>query len=122
MLHYPPVHYIISIHNITINTTDTNVTINGLYPNNEYTVYIKPVNAIGEGLLINITVNITNQQSILTTTTTLTVSVIESLSDTIISSSDDRSTLMSISLTIIDDTLVSEPSSSIEPSTISSLY
>uniref|UniRef100_A0A1X7TV04 Fibronectin type-III domain-containing protein n=1 Tax=Amphimedon queenslandica TaxID=400682 RepID=A0A1X7TV04_AMPQE len=103
MLHYPPVHYIISIHNITINTTDTNVTINGLYPNNEYTVYIKPVNAIGEGLLINIT-----------------VSVIESLSDTIISSSDDRSTLMSISLTIIDDTLVSEPSSSIEPSTISS--
>uniref|UniRef100_A0A1X7SRN2 Fibronectin type-III domain-containing protein n=1 Tax=Amphimedon queenslandica TaxID=400682 RepID=A0A1X7SRN2_AMPQE len=55
-LHYPPVHYIVSVHNITINTTDTNVTINGLYPNNEYTVYIKPVNAIGEGLLINITV------------------------------------------------------------------
>uniref|UniRef100_A0A1X7TW72 Fibronectin type-III domain-containing protein n=1 Tax=Amphimedon queenslandica TaxID=400682 RepID=A0A1X7TW72_AMPQE len=54
-LHYPPVHYIVSVHNITIDTTDTNVTINGLYPNNEYTVYIKPVNAIGEGPLINIT-------------------------------------------------------------------
>uniref|UniRef100_A0A1X7TID2 Fibronectin type-III domain-containing protein n=1 Tax=Amphimedon queenslandica TaxID=400682 RepID=A0A1X7TID2_AMPQE len=56
--HYPPVHYIVSVHNITINTTDTNVTINGLYPNNEYTVYIKPANAIGEGPLINITVAI----------------------------------------------------------------
>uniref|UniRef100_A0A1X7TUJ7 Fibronectin type-III domain-containing protein n=1 Tax=Amphimedon queenslandica TaxID=400682 RepID=A0A1X7TUJ7_AMPQE len=100
--HYPPVHYIISIHNITINTTDTNVTINGLYPNNEYTICIQPVNAIGRGQLINIT-----------------VSVIESLRDTIITSSDDRSTSTSISLTIIDNTLVSETSSSIKPSTIS---
>uniref|UniRef100_A0A1X7TB07 Fibronectin type-III domain-containing protein n=1 Tax=Amphimedon queenslandica TaxID=400682 RepID=A0A1X7TB07_AMPQE len=56
-LHYPPVHYIVKVHNITI-TTDTNVTINGLYPNNEYTVYIKPANAIGDGQLINITVAI----------------------------------------------------------------
>uniref|UniRef100_A0A1X7T8P0 Fibronectin type-III domain-containing protein n=1 Tax=Amphimedon queenslandica TaxID=400682 RepID=A0A1X7T8P0_AMPQE len=63
-LHYPPVHYIVSVHNITINTTDNNVTINGLYPNNEYTVYIKPVNAIGEGPLINITVNITKLRHI----------------------------------------------------------
>uniref|UniRef100_A0A1X7SX81 Fibronectin type-III domain-containing protein n=1 Tax=Amphimedon queenslandica TaxID=400682 RepID=A0A1X7SX81_AMPQE len=101
--HYPPVHYIVSIHNNTINTTDTNVTINGLYPNNEYTICIQPVNAIGRGQLINIT-----------------VSVIESLCDTIISSSDDRSTSTSISLTIIDNTLVSETSSSIKPSTISS--
>ena len=50
------------------------------------------------------------------------VSVIESSSDVITSSSNDRSTSMSISLLIIDNTLVSEASSSIEPSTISSLY
>uniref|UniRef100_A0A1X7TX70 Fibronectin type-III domain-containing protein n=1 Tax=Amphimedon queenslandica TaxID=400682 RepID=A0A1X7TX70_AMPQE len=114
-LHYPPVHYIVSVYNITINTTDTNVTINGLYPNNEYTVYIKPVNPIGEGPLINITVNITEQlcqQSILIITT-LTVSVTKSSSDAITTSSNDRSTSMSISLTIIDNTLVSETSSSI---------
>ena len=49
------------------------------------------------------------------------VSVIESLSDVITSSSDDRFTT-SISLMIIDNTLVSETSSNIEPSTISSLY
>uniref|UniRef100_A0A1X7U056 Fibronectin type-III domain-containing protein n=1 Tax=Amphimedon queenslandica TaxID=400682 RepID=A0A1X7U056_AMPQE len=118
-LHYPPVHYIVSVHNITINTTDTNVTINGLYLNNEYTVYIKPANAIGEGPLINITVNITDQQFI-STTTTLTVSVTKSLSDAITSSSSNRFTSMSISLMIIDNTIVSETSSSIEPSTISS--
>uniref|UniRef100_A0A1X7SZB1 Fibronectin type-III domain-containing protein n=1 Tax=Amphimedon queenslandica TaxID=400682 RepID=A0A1X7SZB1_AMPQE len=89
-LHYPPVHYIVSVHNITINTTDTNVTINGLYPNNEYTVYIKPVNAIGEGQLIS-------------------VSVTESSSDAITSNSNNRSTLASISQTIIDNTLINNP-------------
>uniref|UniRef100_A0A1X7TX66 Fibronectin type-III domain-containing protein n=1 Tax=Amphimedon queenslandica TaxID=400682 RepID=A0A1X7TX66_AMPQE len=77
-LHYPPVHYIVSVHNITINTTDTNVTINGLYPNNEYTVYIKPVNAIGEGPQDNITV-IRTEQHISTLTTSSTDMVFPSL-------------------------------------------
>uniref|UniRef100_A0A1X7SYV8 Fibronectin type-III domain-containing protein n=1 Tax=Amphimedon queenslandica TaxID=400682 RepID=A0A1X7SYV8_AMPQE len=115
-LHYPPVHYIVSVHNITINTTDTNVTINGLYPNDEYTVYIKPVNAIGEGPLINIIVNITEQQSNSkqSTSTNVPVSVTESLSDAITSSNNMTA---SIFLSIIDvtSTIMSDT-----PSTITS--
>uniref|UniRef100_A0A1X7TIZ3 Fibronectin type-III domain-containing protein n=1 Tax=Amphimedon queenslandica TaxID=400682 RepID=A0A1X7TIZ3_AMPQE len=112
--HYPPVHYIVSVHNITINTTDTNVTINGLYPNNEYTVYIKPVNAIGEGPLINITVNITERKTTSTNVDLHDVSVTEERSsDAITTSGNNRLMTTSVSLTIF----VSVTSSSVEPST-----
>uniref|UniRef100_A0A1X7T2C0 Fibronectin type-III domain-containing protein n=1 Tax=Amphimedon queenslandica TaxID=400682 RepID=A0A1X7T2C0_AMPQE len=121
-LHYPPVHYIVSVHNITINTTDTNVTINGLYPNNEYTVYIKPVNAIGEGPLINITVNITKLRHIndntnvciSSTLATTSLAAYTSLSVT------ERSDITSTTSKIIGNTFVGANSSSIMHSTVTS--
>ncbi|XP_019862106.1 PREDICTED: uncharacterized protein LOC109590652 [Amphimedon queenslandica] len=74
-------------------------------------------------LTVHIAVDITKQQSNSkqsTLTNVPVVSVTESSSDAITSNSNNRSTLASISQTIIDNTLVLETSSSIEPSTTSS--
>ena len=63
ILQYPPLHYIITVHNTTITTkstlctlvtTDTNITITGLSPTINYTVTIIPVNIIGYGPSVNI--------------------------------------------------------------------